>query len=746
MLIDLTILITCSVAISLLGALVLFRDPSQPGNRRFAWLSLSIVAWTLFNYLSDNAQDHVLLYTRLTYFAGVMAILAVVQFIVHFPDKSVVNKNPFIRFHTVWSLLLLPSVFFPEFVSKVDPQSGGIVTGTLYYGFFAYVLYSLLVIVPLTFLKQYRKSRSSLQRDQVLAIFWGVIIYAVLSIASNVVLPLLINSWTSSRFGPAFALFFAASVAYSIIRHRLFDIKLAAVRSVAYILSLLVMTGIYFLLAYTASFLLFRDHITDTQGVSLSPVNVFLALILAFVFQPIKHFFDRVTNNIFYRDAYSSDDFFAKLSSLLTSTTDLRGLLETASNEIAATFKAEQVFFQLSYVNGTEHYVLAGTRHHAKIPVFDINALTEYTLSVKSPIFITDMIDDKDEKVRRMLQSHRIALVMPLVMPLGRAENSIGYLLLGDHKSGRYTKRDLNVLSTISSELVIAIQNALSLHELKELNATLQQRIDVATKELRSSNAQLKHLDEVKDEFMSMASHQLRTPLTSVKGYISMVLEGDAGKVSPRQDKLLTEAFKSSERMVRLISDFLNVSRLQTGKFSIDKVPMDIKELVRQEVQNLGFIAHAHEQTIRHSITHDDLPLRADESKVRQVVMNLIDNAIYYSHSHATIVVKLERVGDSMAFTVTDTGIGVPDNEQHKLFSKFFRADNARKQRPDGTGVGLYLARRVVNGHGGSIIFSSKEGKGSTFGFKLPLDTSDKQLPDKINQTDDTDQNDSGDA
>lgn len=135
---------------------------------------------------------------------------------------------------------------------------------------------------------------------------------------------------------------------------------------------------------------------------------------------------------------------------------------------------------------------------------------------------------------------------------------------MGEHLSGNYTKRDLNVLSTINNELIIAIQNAVSLHEVWELNATLQQRINVATKELRSSNAQPRPFDEVKDEFMSMASHQLRTPLTSVKGYISMVLEGDAGKISTQQQKLLVEAYKSSERMVGLIADFLNVSRLQT--------------------------------------------------------------------------------------------------------------------------------------------------------------------------------------
>src|SRR5690606_35020864 len=201
-------------------------------------------------------------------------------------------------------------------------------------------------------------------------------------------------------------------------------------------------------------------------------------------------------------------------------------------------------------------------------------------------------------------------------------------------------------------------------------------------KELRSSNAQLKHLDEVKNEFMSMASHQLRTPLTSVKGYISMVLEGDAGKVTPAQQKLLVEAYKSSERMVGLIADFLNVSRLQTGKFVLEKTPFDLGDIVRQEAANLDLIASSHNIKLRLNIAKHPLPVDADESKLRQVIMNFIDNAIYYSHSKSTIVINIEKINDSVALTVTDTGIGVPAEEQTKLFHKFFRAKNARKQRP----------------------------------------------------------------
>ena len=222
---------------------------------------------------------------------------------------------------------------------------------------------------------------------------------------------------------------------------------------------------------------------------------------------------------------------------------------------------------------------------------------------------------------------------------------------------------------------------------------------------------------------MSMASHQLRTPLTSVKGYLSMVIEGDTGDISAQQRRVLEEAFNSSERMVRLIADFLNVSRLQTGKFVVEKSPSDIVKVVKDEVSSLKIIAKTHDMKLIFKMPNEPLPkVTVDEAKIRQVIMNFVDNAIYYSRPNTTVKVVLERVDNDLAFKVIDTGIGVPADEQSKLFNKFFRAKNARKQRPDGTGVGLYLAKKVITAHKGKMIFASEEGKGSTFGFRIPLD------------------------
>ncbi len=251
-------------------------------------------------------------------------------------------------------------------------------------------------------------------------------------------------------------------------------------------------------------------------------------------------------------------------------------------------------------------------------------------------------------------------------------------------------------------------------------------------KQLQKSNEKLRELDEAKDDFISMASHQLRTPLTSVKGYMSMVLEGDAGKVSKTQAKLLEQAFISSQRMVYLIADLLNVSRLKTGKFIIEATPTNLAEVVKGEINQLVETAKGRGLTLTYKKPKTFPDVMLDETKIRQVVMNFADNAIYYTPAGGHINVEVKNTPKSVEFTVTDDGMGVPREEQHHLFNKFYRAGNAKKARPDGTGLGLFMAKKVIVAQGGSIIFRSTEGKGSTFGFsfnKSKLKASAKAAP-----------------
>jgi signal transduction histidine kinase len=214
---------------------------------------------------------------------------------------------------------------------------------------------------------------------------------------------------------------------------------------------------------------------------------------------------------------------------------------------------------------------------------------------------------------------------------------------------------------------------------------------------------------------------------------LSMLKEGDGGKLNQLELDMIGQAYTSSQRMVYLISDMLNVSRLKTGKFAIELSEVDLASVVEQEVDQLKDTAASKNIKLTFS-KPDEFPLTMlDDTKIRQVIMNFIDNAIYYTPEGGKIVVTLEDLPSKVEFKVKDTGIGVPKNVRHHLFTKFFRAENARKARPDGTGLGIYMAKKVIIAQGGAIIFESKEGKGSTFGFvfyksKLKPLTKDKPL------------------
>ena len=563
----------------------------------------------------------------------------------------------------------------------------------------------------------YRKKRfvGTMTRSSMMWILITLIVTVAMNLAASWLFP---DSNAVEQLGIISIVMTGMVFAYVVGIRREFDVKAAAVRAVAYILTLFTLGAAYYFIAYLASSLFLGGKVTN--AVSFSPINISLALVLALLFQPFKRFFDHWTNKIFYRDRYHTDEFIGRLSRILTSTTRLHEVLERALQEISVTLKASGGLF-IVYRNHHDD-VLVGHKKYDDFNEADYEQVRRIADVYGGGILIVDPettahLDEHQRHLHQILARHRVALFLPHVT----VNQTIGYLFLGEHLAGGYVKRDIAVLETVADELVIAIQNARSVQEVRDLNTHLEQRINSATKELRSSNKRLVELDAMKDEFVSMASHQLRTPLTSVKGYISMVLEGDAGKISKQQRQLLQEAFTSSERMVHLISDFLNVSRLQTGKFVVDRKESDLAEVVKQEVANIKQIAQSHQVRVEYKQPSRFPVLYLDEGKIRQVIMNFIDNAIYYAPDSTAIKVTLSVEDGEAVLRVIDKGMGVPKEAQSKLFTKFFRAENARKQRPDGTGVGLFLAKKVIDGHGGQVVFESTLGKGSTFGFRLPI-------------------------
>ncbi len=230
-----------------------------------------------------------------------------------------------------------------------------------------------------------------------------------------------------------------------------------------------------------------------------------------------------------------------------------------------------------------------------------------------------------------------------------------------------------------------------------------------------------KRIDQMKSDFISMVSHELRTPLTSIKGYVDLILEGDAGEINDVQREFLEIVKQNGDRLVGLINDLLDLSRIESGRVQLRKDPVDLDEAIDHAVDTAKTLIEAKKQTL--SVTKPDrLPIIiGDADRIIQVLMNLISNAVKYTPDEGRIALKVEADDKFVTVSVSDTGIGISLADQAKLFEKFFRVDNSLTREVGGTGLGLSIVKTLVEAHGGRIWVESELGKGSTFAFTLPI-------------------------
>jgi signal transduction histidine kinase len=249
-----------------------------------------------------------------------------------------------------------------------------------------------------------------------------------------------------------------------------------------------------------------------------------------------------------------------------------------------------------------------------------------------------------------------------------------------------------------------------------------RQKIEQIAKDLAIANEHLRELDKEKSEFVSIASHQLRTPLTAISGYASMLLEGSYGKLSKKIEEAINRISQSSGRLVLIIEDFLDITKIEQGRMTYQFVTVEMRGLLRGVVEELE--PRAREKNIELVLVTEDsgsFNATADFGKIRQVMSNLIDNAVKYSGAgKIEITLTRDTARGKLLASVHDTGIGISPQTMEKLFQKFSRAEGVKKIYTEGSGLGLYVAQEMVKAHHGRIWAESEgEGKGSTFRVEL---------------------------
>ena len=303
------------------------------------------------------------------------------------------------------------------------------------------------------------------------------------------------------------------------------------------------------------------------------------------------------------------------------------------------------------------------------------------------------------EKEIEML-SERAHLKSSIIYPLALGDRILGMFIIT-------MNREYETLPDYEKDIIGSIVNVVSLAFDKSLTYEA----------LQEANEKLKSLDKLKTEFLSLASHQLRSPLTAIKGYTSMLLEGSFGEVGEKQKEAIDRVFQSSNHLTKVVEDLLNVSKIEAGGMQYIMAPFDIEKAAKDLSTDLSITAQKKGLTLNF-VTDNKPPynVNGDMEKIRQVILNVIDNAIKYTQKGGITVNLTKDITTAMIrVAITDTGMGISPEEKEKLFQKFSRGEGG-KTNTGGSGLGLYLAKQIAEAHGGHIqIDSPGVGLGSTF-------------------------------
>ncbi len=676
-------------------------------NRYFILFGLSVFLYSLATFVSEftPSLESALVITQAAVFFANFIPYFFLRFALVFTNTYEKNKNLVIA-STVFLPILSVLAFLPTTITSVERTVNGTALGEVGPTLWLTLLY-FVVLFGFSFrnLHVYARDSDATVRSQVNLMIYGIGFSVAINMVVQIVLPTFGINNLGDTIGHPVNVILVGAVGLAILRHRMFDIKAVIFRSIGYLIIIFLAIISYIFAVVFITNILFVD-IESNQYRDVFFVTV--AVIMVLTINPLINLIKKQTDKLFFRDDYDPQALINEMGKILASVIDLSVLTERVSYLLRENLRIKNANIVV-LDRGRFYYESGGTLGEKKNEILNNLALFE------NGVFAKDNLAKGDQKI--ILEKYGISVLSTLVVNNER----IGYVLYYDKNSGAgYRNKDIGFIEIVSDQLAIAIHNSLSYSLVQRFNATLQKRVDEATEQLRSVNEQLKEADAVKDDFITMTSHQLTTPLTAIDGYLSNATKGYYGEIQDELKKPLHSALSRARVMKQLVVDLLTVSRMSAGKFTLDLAPSDLNILVDAEVKE--FQPRASEDLkIIYNPPETPIPsVFIDEQKIRQVIMNLIDNAINYTPK-GEIKVYLYRDNDWLYFKVIDNGIGVPDEEKEKLFSKFYRAGNAKTERPDGTGIGLYLVKRVIDAHGGEIIFESTSGKGSTFGFRIPF-------------------------
>ena len=716
-----------AIFVFILGLMVFLKNKKARINFTFFIHSLAITAWlfcTFMMFINQGDVEKAIFWDRFVY-ASVVFIPVLMY---HFGLAFVKKKRNFILYAGyIFSFVFLLLSRTEFFVDGIFEYRWGVHTkAQFFHHLFLIYFVGYVIIWFFEMFRYYRKLKSSILRQQAKYVFLGFLL--LFTIGPLAYLPAYgIGVYPFSYFS---GLIFTIILSYAIITQRLMDIKIVLRRSFVFIISFIAVL----IPAFLTRFLLAKIF-----GLSDLPINLlsdFIILVPALIIFPrIKKYFFQIANEYFFSSLYDSRQVVAKLSAELQSTLSAKEIYESITQILVDSFHAKSVGF-LAYDSKNKTYSIAKNTGFkiANKEVFkgDRDIYRIYTKQGKC--IVTEEIKNSkqgSDELLKLLES----MGVEIMVPLNTKNKTLGLIAISAKESGDiYGKKDLEMLSIIGNQAAISLENALlygqvnkQKNKLNKFNRELQERVGEQTKEIRKksqvlekNNIRLKKMLKMRGDFLNIASHQLRTPVAVIKG-MADVLSGKEKLTDKEKKRFLRGIIIKSKKLAGIVHDILSVTEMDSDKFTLKVEPTDIKLLLERMVEEKQLEAKDKKIKLKLDIPKQ-LPLvLASERYLEQAIVNLINNALVYTEK-GSVTVKASKEKGTVLIQIIDTGIGISKKDATRLFDKFVRARNATSTYTDGTGLGLFITKKIIDGHKNAKVWIEKTqlGKGTTFTISLP--------------------------
>ena len=694
-----------------LSLFTLIKNPKSATNRFFFFFAALIAFYILCNYMLTHQI------TSTGTFFWVKIIMATAPFIniAFFLLVATFPKTKFtMKPYVFWLSLVSAVIFIPLaqlnliFTSAPTIGAGAGTPGPAMPFFLLQTVFFLgggFVVL----IRKYRKAQA-IEKIQLKLFLLGAVFMFASILIINLLFIIIFHNSSLIGFLPLYTLVFIGFITYAIVRHRFLDIRLIVARTVAYFVLLFFVVATFIAWMFITSNLFFKNTISMAQTVVL----ILIMLLIAFFIDPVKAFLERVTDRLFFKGKYNTNELVFNLTQIMASTLRLEDLTKKTLERLLATMRVTRGAFILFESDQKVHVV---NPEHAE----NITVKPEVVKSMFALKRIVIFDEEEDENIKQMMRDLNVIITVPLY----EDDHQEGLLVLGEKKSGEiYSSQDIDVLEIFGPEVSVALRNAESYEEISRFNITLKEEIDRATKDLQTANVKLKALDKLKNEFVSVASHELRTPMTAIKSYLWMALNGKGGELNEKQKYYVERGYNSVDRLIRLVNDMLNISRIESGRITIDLKSADLLKMTQEVVEEV--LPRAKELDVEVTIQKPNMlpPVLADADKIKEVLFNLIGNSLKFTPKGGKITISYSQKGGFVETKVVDSGAGIAKEDLGKLFQKFGLIEGSyvtnQTSTNMGTGLGLYICRSIINLHHGEIKASSEgKGKGTTFTFTL---------------------------